>query len=441
MTSASEPAPLHAWAEYSADCAVIGGGPAGLMAAEALAGAGHRVEVFDAMPSVGRKFLLAGRSGLNLTHAEPYPAFVGRYGDRAAQVRPWLDALGPQALREWVHALGIETFVGSSGRVFPQGMKAAPLLRAWLARLRRQGVRLHVRHRFVGWDGGELVFATPAGTRRVRARAAVLALGGGSWARLGSDGAWVAALAGRGVPIAPLAPANCGFECAWGTHFRERFAGAPVKSVAAWADRGGTRLRGEFVISDYGIEGSLVYALSRILRETLQAGGHACLHVDLAPAVPPEQIAAKLARQRAGQSLANRLRAIGIEGVKAGLVRELCGADVTGDPARLARAVKSLPLPVLAPRPLDEAISSAGGVRFEALDEHLMLRSMPGVFCAGEMIDWEAPTGGYLLSACFASGRVAGAGAAAWLSAHGHGPAVAQREPAASDSVDGPDAE
>jgi len=420
-------------------CAVVGGGPAGLMAAETLAQAGVCVDVYDAMPSMGRKFLLAGKSGLNITHAEPLPRFVARYGARTPQVRTWLDALSPDALQAWAHALGIDTFVGSSGRVFPAGMKAAPLLRAWLARLRRQGVRLHVRHRFLGWSEGALVFSAPSGLRRIASAASVLALGGGSWARLGSDGAWVPMLRDLDVAVAPLAPANCGFERPWSAHFRDRFAGSPVKSVAAWLEGDVRPLRGEFAIAGYGVEGSLIYALSRELREALAAHGSAALALDLVPDVPHGRLADRLDRQRAGLSLANRLRGVGLAGVKAALVREVCPA-VPGDSRALAALLKALPLRVDAPRPLDEAISSAGGVRFEALDDALMLREFPGVFCAGEMIDWEAPTGGYLLTACFASGRVAGAGAAAWLSGHGHGTALAQREPAAGDTVDRPDA-
>ena len=431
----SDPASLFA------DAVVIGGGPAGLMAAETLAAAGIAVDLYDTMPSTGRKFLLAGKSGLNITHDEALAAFVARYGNRAPQVKTWLDALGPGALRAWVHDLGVETFVGSSGRVFPTGMKAAPLLRAWLARLRRQGVRFHMRHRWLGWRDGALLFARPEGAQIVRPGVTVLALGGGSWARLGSDGAWVHLLCARGIPVASLRPANCGFECGWSEHFRSRFAGHPVKSVSARAAEDGTARRGEFVIAEYGVEGSLVYALSRALREAIEAHGHARLILDLVPDVPCARLAAALGRQRAGQSLANRLRGIGVEGVKAALVREVGGSGMARDPEALAQAIKSLPLSLHAARPLDEAISSAGGVRLEALDEGLMLRAAPGVFCAGEMIDWEAPTGGYLLTACFASGRVAGAGAAAWLSGQRHGPALAQSQPALGNAVDGPDAE
>ena len=439
MTPGSNHAPPDT-ASSQRGCAIVGAGPAGLMAAETVAAAGFPVDLYDAMPSVGRKFLLAGKSGLNITHAEAPERFLARYGERAERVRPWLEALAPDALREWVHALGIDTFVGSSGRVFPAGMKAAPLLRAWLARLRRQGVRVHARHRFLGWDDGALRMATPAGDVRVGRSAVVLALGGGSWARLGSDGAWVALLRGRGIPVAPLEPANCGFECAWSAHLRERFAGAPVKSVAARAHPAAPAVRGEFVVSDYGVEGSLVYALSRALREALRRDGRACLELDLLPDLPHSRLRALLAKGRSGRSLANRLRAAGIDGVKAGLVRELAAPEELADEARLAAALKALRLPLRTTRALDEAISSAGGVRFEALDERLMLRAMPGVFCAGEMIDWEAPTGGYLLTACLASGRVAGAGAAAWLSGR-HGTPVAQREPTLGDAVDRPDAQ
>jgi hypothetical protein len=409
--------------------AVVGGGPAGLMAAEVLALGGAAVDLFEAMPSVGRKFLLAGKGGLNITHSEPDERFRTRYGARAEWIAPLLDEFGPQALRAWVHGLGVETFVGTSGRVFPAEMKAAPLLRAWLHRLRESGVRFHVRHRWLGWDeAGALRFATPQGERSVRSGALVLALGGGSWARLGSDGAWVPTLAQRGVPVVPLAPANCGFDVGWSEHFRKRFAGQPVKSVALefTADDGGvTRQAGEFIVTEHGVEGSLIYALSAALRERIAAQGEAVVRVDLAPARTRERLRAELAKPRGGRSLANHLRArAGIDGVKAGLLRELVAPAELADTERLAAAIKALPLRLLAPRPLDEAISSAGGVTFEALDSHLMLRRLPGVFCAGEMLDWEAPTGGYLLSACFASGHRAGSGALAWL----------RRAPQASDS-------
>ena len=395
---------------------IIGGGPAGLMAAEQLAAVnGMQVEIFDAMPSFGRKFLMAGKGGMNITHAEPLPDFIGRYGQRAGQIAPLLKLFGPQALRDWIHGLGVETFIGTSGRVFPTEMKAAPLLRAWLHRLRGQGVRFHVRHRWLGWgDDGSLRIATPDGEVAVPAAATVLALGGGSWAKLGSDGRWVDVLRAAGVPVAPLQPANCGFDVAWSAHFRERFAGQPVKPVVGSC--GQLRQQGEFNITDGGIEGGLVYALAAPLRDALLAGELAELHLDLAPGRSLERLRADLAKPRGRDSLANHLRRrLGIEGVKAGLLRELCPPEVLTAADRLAAAIKALPLPVTATRPIDEAISSAGGVRFEALDTALMLRDHPGVFVAGEMLDWEAPTGVYLLTACFASGHRAGSGAADWL--------------------------
>ena len=395
--------------------AVIGGGPAGLMAAEALAAAGVQVDVYDAMPSVGRKFLQAGVGGLNLTHAEPLDAFLTRYGARRATLETLLGTFGPEDLRAWAAGFGIETFVGTSGRVFPKEMKAAPLLRAWLKRLRAAGVRFHLRHRWKGWGAdGALVFAAPDGDVTRCADALVLALGGGSWARLGSDAAWVPLLQARGVEIAPLKPANCGFEVPWSAHFRERFAGQPVKPVTAWMEDG-TPVQGEFVVTEQGIEGGLVYALSAPLREAIAAQGSATLHLDLAPNRDVPRLVQDLSRPRGSQSLANHLRKqAGIEGVKAGLLREVLGKELPAAPA-LAASLKDLPLKITATRPLDEAISSAGGVSFAALDRRLMLKAMPGVFCAGEMLDWEAPTGGYLLTACFATGRAAGEGALDWL--------------------------
>ncbi|HEX6736232.1 MAG TPA: TIGR03862 family flavoprotein [Azonexus sp.] len=396
--------------------AVVGGGPAGLMAAEQLAGIpGLAVDVFEAMPSPGRKFLMAGKGGMNITHSEPAAVFRQRYGARQVELAPLLEAFGAEQLRAWIHGLGIDTFVGTSGRVFPTEMKAAPLLRTWLQRLRAAGVRLHVRHRWLGWNAdGALRFATPDGEIAVAAEATVLALGGGSWRKLGSDGAWVPLLAARGLPVAPLRPANCGFAVDWSAHFRERFAGEPVKPVVA--SFAGRTLPGEFNITEHGIEGGLIYAFSAALRDALEHAGHAALTLDLAPGRSLERLQADLARPRGRDSLASHLRRrAGIEGVKAGLLRELLSADLLQQTDRLAGTLKALPLPVVAPRPLDEAISTAGGLCFEALDAHLMIRSLPGVFCAGEMLDWEAPTGGYLLTACFASGHAAGTGAAAWL--------------------------
>ncbi len=408
-----------------ANVAVIGGGPAGLMAAEVLAAGGLQVDVFDAMPSVGRKFLLAGVGGMNITHSEPFEAFVSRYGARAAEVRPLLEAFPPDALRAWIDGLGVETFVGSSGRVFPKDMKAAPLLRAWLHRLREAGVRFHVRYRWLGWDGnGALRFVAPAGEVAVNAGAVVLALGGGSWPKLGSDGAWAPLLAARGIDVAPLVPANCGFDVAggWSEHLKSRFAGQPLKTVALrFADAAGQvhERRGELMLSDSGIEGSLVYALSAPLRDTIAAQGAVALELDLLPDWPPGRVVAEVSHPRGSRSLSSHLASrTGIRGAKMALLREVLTPEQLNDPAMLARAIKSLTLTLAAPRPLAEAISSAGGVRFEALDDHLMLRKLPGVFCAGEMLDWEAPTGGYLLTACFASGRAAGQGALNYLNTH-----------------------
>lgn len=394
---------------------VIGGGPAGLMAAEAASGHGFKVEVYDSMASVGRKFLLAGKGGLNLTHAEPREAFLSRYGSRQTRLQPVIEAFGPEVLRDWAWDLGVPTFTGSSKRVFPVDQKAAPLLRSWLRRLRKAGVVFHVNHRWLGWnEAGALRFATPHGERPVSAEAVVLAMGGGSWARLGSDGAWVPLLADRGVEVAELRPSNCGFDVDWSEHFRNRHAGQPIKTVAANTPEG-PRL-GEFVITGHGVEGHLIYALSPSLRDGLADRGEAVLQLDLAPGRDARKLAADLAKPRGSASWSKHLRRqAGLEGAKAGLLRELATEEELADPERLAAAIKSLPLKLLAPRPIDEAISSAGGVAFEDLDENLMIRKLPGVFCAGEMLDWEAPTGGYLLTACFATGRTAGAGAARWL--------------------------
>jgi uncharacterized flavoprotein (TIGR03862 family) len=394
--------------------AVVGAGPAGLMAAEVLAGRGGPVHVFDAMPSAGRKFLLAGKGGLNLTHAEGFEAFVARYGPRAAELRPWLQAFGATELRAWAADLGIDTFVGSSGRVVPAQMKAAPLLRAWLHRLRGQGVVFHMRHRWCGWDDDDALVFAGGGT--ARPAATVLALGGGSWPQLGSDGAWQSLLGARGVALAPLVPANCGFDVGWSEHFRARHEGAPLKSVAIAFD--GVRRAGEFVVTAGGVEGSLVYAFSAALRDRVARDGGAVFHLDLLPAREEARVAGELARPRGPRSLATHLKTrLGLDGVKAGLVWECVPKAVQADPAAFARAIKALPVRVTAPRPIAEAISSAGGVRLEACDERLMLRALPGVFVCGEMLDWEAPTGGYLLTACCSSGRVAGLGAADWLAA------------------------
>jgi len=402
--------------------AIIGGGPAGLMAAEVLLNSGVKVDLYDAMPSVGRKFLLAGKGGMNITHSEPLDQFLSRYGKCRAHIEPLLNTFGPDELRDWIHGLGIETFVGTSGRVFPVDMKAAPLLRAWLHRLRAGGVRFHMRHRWLGWDGqGHLRFETPQGEKVKEADALLLALGGGSWARLGSDGAWVSLLAERGIPIAPLKPANCGFECDWSEHLRSGFAGQPLKSVAVnFTDVDGIvhRRQGEFVLTKTGVEGGLIYALSAHLRDAVDTKGSALIHIDHAPARDLQRVIDEVSHPRGSRSMASHLQSrLSIRGVKAALLRELASKEDYADPVRLAHAIKALPLRLNATRPLDEAISSAGGVLFEALDEHLMARTNPGLFCAGEMLDWEAPTGGYLLTACFSSGRAAGNGVLNWLKA------------------------
>ena len=404
--------------------AIIGGGPAGLMAAEAASAAGAHVDLYDAMASVGRKFLLAGKGGLNLTHSELVEKLLSRYGARRAQIAPLLASFGPDALRAWARGLGIETFVGSSGRVFPKDLKAAPLLRAWLRRLRQGGVRFHMRHRWSGWDEqGALSFVTPEGDSSVQADAVVLALGGGSWPKLGSDAAWVPLLAGRGLHIAPLQPANCGFDVGWSEHFRTKFAGHPVKSVAIVVrnDAGAESWHpGEFVITETGVEGGVIYSVSASLRDEILAKGVATLRLDLAPDRDVPRLTHDLSRPRGKRTMATHLqRQAHIEGVKAGLLREVVSKEDFADPARLAAAIKALPLRLVAPRPLEEAISTAGGVAFEALDEHLMVRALPGLFCAGEMLDWEAPTGGYLLTACFATGQAAGTGAVVWLNKRG----------------------
>ena len=400
--------------------AVIGGGPAGLMAAEVLSEGGALVDLYDAMPSVGRKFLLAGKGGMNITHAEPATAFITRYGPRQQQVARWLAQFDAQAVREWMHALGVETFIGTSGRVFPADMKAAPLLRAWLHRLRGAGVQFHMRHRWLGWEGAALRFASADGERLVQADCVILALGGGSWGRLGSDGAWVPLLAQRQVAVAPLAPSNCGFETGWSEHFASRYAGAPLTTVAITStDAHGQQVRkkGQFVVTATGIEGSLVYALSAALREQIACDGSALIYLDLVPDFSEQRVFDEVSRPRGARSMSSHLQSrLGIKGVKSGLLRECLSAPQFADTSQLAAALKMLPVVLKKARPIDEAISSAGGVRFDALDTHSsMLLALPGVFAAGEMIDWEAPTGGYLLTACFASGRAAGRGALAWL--------------------------
>ncbi|KQV65271.1 TIGR03862 family flavoprotein [Rhizobium sp. Root1220] len=396
------------------DIAIIGGGPAGLMAAEILSSAGHQVTVYEAMPTVARKFLLAGKSGLNITHSEDYDRFATRFGASSDRLRRALDAFTPDKVRTWAEGLGTETFVGSSGRVFPVVMKASPLLRAWLRRLDAQGVKVLTRHRWIGFSGdGYLVEATD-GRKVVHPDAALLALGGESWPRLGSDGRWTPWLKERGIAIEGFQPANCGFDVSWSEAFRQRFAGEPVKSVLATSSAGA--ISGEFVITRHGIEGSLVYAHAHALREELAAGGKAALEIDLAPGRTHERLMRDLGRQDPKASMASRLRkGAGIDGVKANLLREMAGNLDLSDPGQLTGLIKALPIPVQRPRPIAEAISSAGGIGWDEIDETYMLKALPGLFVAGEMIDWEAPTGGYLLTACFATGRAAAHGIEAWL--------------------------
>lgn len=404
---------------------IIGGGPAGLMAAEVLAAQGVQVDLYDAMPSVGRKFLLAGKGGMNITHSEAIAPFLSRYGARRDAVAALLQDFGPDQLRAWIHGLGIDTFVGSSGRIFPTDMKAAPLLRAWLHRLRETGVRFHMRHRWQGWDvDGSLLFQTPEGSATVTTDCLLLALGGASWARLGSDGAWLPLLQQRGVPVTPLQPANCGFDIDWSEHFRSRAAGQPLKTVAASVhlpDGSVLRRQGECIITEHGIEGGLIYALSAPLRDALATATDRSvplLQLDLLPDWSNERVLRELEHPRGARSLSSHLQSrLKLKGAKAALLRECLGAEAFHDTAALAQAIKALPLRLRAPRPIDEAISSAGGVPFEAMQPDLMLRQLPGVFCAGEMLDWEAPTGGYLLTACFAGGRRAAQGALNWLAA------------------------
>jgi uncharacterized flavoprotein (TIGR03862 family) len=395
--------------------AIIGGGPAGLMAAEVLSQRGVKVDVYDSMSSLGRKFLLAGKSGLNLTHSEPFEKFVTRYGKRKKEIENWLLDFMPEDLRNWARGLGVETFVGTSGRVFPVAMKASPLLRAWLKGLNEAGVKFHLKHKWIGWDGDKsLKFETPDGIKSIKADAVVLALGGGSWPRLGSDGAWVNWLSQAGVKVEALKPSNCGFDVEWSPIFKEKFDGQPLKSVVL--SFGEFRQQGEFIVTKEGVEGSLIYAASALMRDEIYANGSAVINLDIAPDKTEEQLAEKLSKTRGSRSMASHLeKTVGMKGVKAGLLREFVPKDEFDKMERLAFYIKQLPVPLVAMRPLDEAISSAGGVTFEGLDENLMIRNLPGVFCTGEMLDWEAPTGGYLLTACFASGRKAGAGVMKWL--------------------------
>ncbi len=399
--------------------AIIGGGPAGLMAAEVLARAGKRVTIYDRMPSLGRKLLMAGRGGLNLTHSEPLATFLTRYGAASAWLDPILGAFPPDAVRAWADGLGAETFVGSSGRVFPKRMKASPLLRAWLARLRELGVEVGLRHLWIGFGAdGALCFETPDGPAEHLHHAAILAVGGASWPRLGSDGGFADFLTRDGITVTPLAPANMGFEVVWSEIFRSRFAGQPLKRIRIALD--GYTVMGEAMITARGIEGGAIYALSGRLRDAVVREGAAKVTIDLRPDLSLDQLAAKLAKARSKESLANRLRkSAGLTPAAIGILREMC-ASLPSEPFALAAAVKAVPLTLGQPFGLERAISTAGGVSHDELDGRLMLKKRPGVFLAGEMLDWEAPTGGYLLQACLATGVAAAEGAMAWL-AHRRG--------------------
>lgn len=393
--------------------AVFGGGPSGLIAAETLSALGYSVTVYEQMPTVGRKFLLAGKSGLNITHAEDFSVFTTRFGAANARLLPMLQKFGPQDLRNWADALGAETFVGSSDRVFPKAMKASPLLRAWGRRLETQGVRVLTRHRWVGFDGDMPIVETANGRETVECDAALFAFGGASWPKLGSNGAWVQHFAEKGITVAPLTSANCGFDVNWSEHLASRFAGEPVKSVTITSTAGTTQ--GEFVITKTGVEGSLVYAHAAALRDALAADGQADLVLDLAPGRSVERLKADLARQDSKLSFGNLLRkGAGLTGVKAALVAEYLRDK---NPDKLAHAIKALHVPLLRTRPIEEVISSAGGIVWDEIDQNQMLRKFPGIFVAGEMVDWEAPTGGYLLTACFAMGVAAAKGIDGWLQA------------------------
>ena len=412
------PPPLR---QQTPSVAIVGGGPAGLIATRALAAAGAQVTLYDAMASVGRKFLLAGKGGLNLTHSEPLSTFITRYGQAAPQVARWLRRFGPDAVRDFARELGVDTFVGSSGRVFPADMKAGPMMRTWVRELREAGVAFRVRHRFTGWTAdGRLRLATPEGEIHAGADLVLLALGGGSWAKLGSDGAWVQTLRAAGIAVAPLRPANCGFDGDWSDSFASRHEGQPLKPIAARVAGEHDWRRGEAVITRTGIEGSLIYALAAPLRDALERDGQATLELDLLPDRRLADIETALAQPRGARSRSEHWRRrLGLTGAKAGLLHECLPRGQWDGAAALARTIKALPLVLRRTRPIDEAISTAGGVTFDAVDERLMLRARPGTFVAGEMLDWEAPTGGYLLTASLASGVVAAEGALAWWQGRG----------------------
>jgi uncharacterized flavoprotein (TIGR03862 family) len=397
---------------------IVGAGAAGLMAADLLSkNANVHVTVFDSMPSVGRKILMAGKGGLNLSHSEPFETFVTRYGSQQNALTPFLNAFTPNDLRDWVHELGIETFVGSSGRIFPKEMKAAPLLRAWLHRLRANGVQFSMRHRWLGFENTNqnLIFNTPDGSKRVSADAVIFALGGGSWAKLGSTGEWVAILRENGFRIETLQPSNCGFNIEWSNYFKQHFAGQPLKKIGLTV--GDFQKKGEAMLTENGIEGGLIYAASAQIRDTIFEKGYATIYLDLFPDKSFSELFTKLNKPRGKSSVAKFWRnQLKLDGVKAGLLREVLNGDNLNSAGIVAQTLKALPVKCISPRPLEEAISSAGGISFDELTGDLMSKKFAGVFFAGEMLDWEAPTGGYLLTACFATGRAAGLGALKWLS-------------------------
>jgi hypothetical protein len=389
--------------------AIIGAGPAGLMAADVLSAAGMSVDIFESKPSVGRKFLMAGKGGLNITHSEPMEAFIRRY-DQSEWLKPMIEAFDPNTIRGWMEDLGVSSFIGSSGRIFPTEMKAAPLLRRWLSSLKKRGVRVHCRHYWKGFsDEGDLHFTTAEGEKKVTFDATILALGGGSWARLGSDGAWVTILAEKGVKISPLLPSNCGFKATWSPFLQPHF-GKPLKNISGWVGNAKETISSsEAVLTDYGIEGGLIYALSRPLREEILTQGSATLYLDFLPHINENVLISRLTSS-GKQSCDNTWRKAGLEGVKSALIRESLPKEKWDDPTTVARYVKSYPITLTAMQPIDEAISTAGGVMRKAVDENLMLLTLPNVFCAGEMLDWDAPTGGYLLTASLASGVFAANG-------------------------------
>ncbi|MCB6183463.1 TIGR03862 family flavoprotein [Leeia sp. TBRC 13508] len=409
--------------EQQVTVAIIGGGPAGLMAAEVLSRQGVQVDLYDAMPSVGRKFLLAGVGGMNITHSEPKADFITRYPEGAVLVNDWLAEWDADALRAWADELGASTFVGSSGRVFPKEMKAAPLLRAWLHRLREQGVRIHVRHRWLGWDDGALLFSSPNGHLKINAKATLLALGGGSWAKLGSDGAWVKHLADQQVDITPLVASNVGFQCQWSDYFKEKYQGKALKNIAAKVivPHQDTLVakKGEAMLTQFGIEGGLIYALGHALRTAYLQTGVARLSLDLLPDFSIEKIHSLLGAGRGAKSLSSFFASkLKLDAVRFGLLREKLLPHQLDDLSLVASTLKNYEIALTGMQPMDEAISTAGGVSEQSLSHRLMLKQLPGVFCAGEMLDWDAPTGGYLLTATLASGRYAAHGILEWLQAN-----------------------